>query len=454
MGMFVLYLQLIRRGTADSRKAGIAWFHAEELDEPEVFPPHAQEYSTPEVQPSSAARAENAENTTEILESSGEVGETVESEVENIPEEIGEELEEKGETEESESEVEHVDKQKTQGKRTARSSIDKDDRSSNRERRRSQERQAQGRHDRRDTERRSQRSSSRNGGSRKGGSQDEKERRPQKRSAKSSNAKHEEEEEEEEDEDVRQESTVAESADLASSSVSDFISLEASREPSPPRRSGEACATLFQGEDCDSPVENLPECIQGVFRGWWTFHSSVLGKQNNLSVPMAQGLAKTYGQGPAARRARNRRIRHLTPEHGLENATQIASKEAYEKRIRYSHIIVNSERQKQVSAVDIFGQRGEGSSGRFLYERCAVVGSSANMMGAPAMGDTINEHDVVMRFNNAPVVGYEKHVGNFTTVRLTNGQYEGVREFAGEPVVGKWTGNKEVRSLPHVVDLC
>jgi hypothetical protein len=31
-------------------------------------------------------------------------------------------------------------------------------------------------------------------------------------------------------------------------------------------------------------------------------------------------------------------------------------------------------------------------------------------------------------------------VGNFTTVRLTNTQYEGVREYEGEAVIAKWSG--------------
>lgn len=55
-------------------------------------------------------------------------------------------------------------------------------------------------------------------------------------------------------------------------------------------------------------------------------------------------------------------------------------------------------------------------------------------------GALIDEHDVVLRLNNAPTVGYERHVGSFTSVRLTNTQYEGVREYNDEAVLAKWGG--------------
>jgi hypothetical protein len=41
----------------------------------------------------------------------------------------------------------------------------------------------------------------------------------------------------------------------------------------------------------------------------------------------------------------------------------------------------------------------------------------------------LDEHEVVVRLNNAPTIGYEHDVGSFTTLRLTNTQYEGVREY-------------------------
>ena len=51
--------------------------------------------------------------------------------------------------------------------------------------------------------------------------------------------------------------------------------------------------------------------------------------------------------------------------------------------------------------------------------RCAVVGSSGALL-AEEHGAAIDAHDVVIRLNKAPTMGYERHVGSFTSVRLVN----------------------------------
>lgn len=56
------------------------------------------------------------------------------------------------------------------------------------------------------------------------------------------------------------------------------------------------------------------------------------------------------------------------------------------------------------------------------YRSCALVGNS-NRMLLHELGDEINKHDTVMRLNNAPTLGYERHVGNRTTHRLINNQW-------------------------------
>jgi hypothetical protein len=77
---------------------------------------------------------------------------------------------------------------------------------------------------------------------------------------------------------------------------------------------------------------------------------------------------------------------------------------------------------------------------RASFKTCAVVSSGAALKGK-GYGKTIDEHEVVVRLNNAPTIGYEKDVGSFTTLRLTNTQYEGVREYEDETVLTKWNGN-------------
>ncbi|XP_072342922.1 CMP-N-acetylneuraminate-beta-galactosamide-alpha-2,3-sialyltransferase 4-like isoform X1 [Scyliorhinus torazame] len=54
---------------------------------------------------------------------------------------------------------------------------------------------------------------------------------------------------------------------------------------------------------------------------------------------------------------------------------------------------------------------------RLNCKRCVIVGNG-NTLRNSSIGQTINEYDVVIRLNNAPVRGYEKDVGNKTTLRI------------------------------------
>ena len=71
--------------------------------------------------------------------------------------------------------------------------------------------------------------------------------------------------------------------------------------------------------------------------------------------------------------------------------------------------------------------------GRF-YHRCALV-ASAGVLLRSHLGETIDAHDMVMRFNAAPTKGYEHYVGKKTTYRISNGEHLGFRELPDETVI-------------------
>jgi hypothetical protein len=55
------------------------------------------------------------------------------------------------------------------------------------------------------------------------------------------------------------------------------------------------------------------------------------------------------------------------------------------------------------------------------FRTCAVVGSSGSLLSG-RFGPEIDAHEAIIRFNNAPVVGFEQLVGSRTTIRFVNSQ--------------------------------
>lgn len=59
---------------------------------------------------------------------------------------------------------------------------------------------------------------------------------------------------------------------------------------------------------------------------------------------------------------------------------------------------------------------------------CAIIASAGSLKGSK-LGDFIDDHDIVMRFNHAPTNGFEDDVGSKTTVRVVNSQVVTKPEF-------------------------
>ncbi|KAA8584410.1 alpha-N-acetyl-neuraminyl-2,3-beta-galactosyl-1,3-N-acetyl-galactosaminide alpha-2,6-sialyltransferase [Etheostoma spectabile] len=65
---------------------------------------------------------------------------------------------------------------------------------------------------------------------------------------------------------------------------------------------------------------------------------------------------------------------------------------------------------------------GPGSMDQFLHmhcSQCALVSSSGQMLGA-GLGEEIDKVGCVIRMNNAPTQGFEKDVGNRTSIRVVS----------------------------------
>ena len=56
---------------------------------------------------------------------------------------------------------------------------------------------------------------------------------------------------------------------------------------------------------------------------------------------------------------------------------------------------------------------------KFHFKSCAIVGNSGELLKTQ-FGKSIDSHEVVIRLNQAPINGYEKHVGHKSTFRLLN----------------------------------
>ena len=78
---------------------------------------------------------------------------------------------------------------------------------------------------------------------------------------------------------------------------------------------------------------------------------------------------------------------------------------------------VNEDVLKALPEVDAFGDKHFPHGG--YWPKCAVVGPSGLLLKYQ-MGQEIDSHDAVFRFDDAPTLGYEAHVGGKTTVRIVS----------------------------------
>ncbi|KAK3251206.1 hypothetical protein CYMTET_39446 [Cymbomonas tetramitiformis] len=143
------------------------------------------------------------------------------------------------------------------------------------------------------------------------------------------------------------------------------------------------CAALFHDQTC-RPIKDIPSCVNGTFPGRFF----TLSKQSALAFQQSPWFQSSNF---------NDTLFSSLPQYDFLGGT-----------FNFSNP-VNS---------------------------CAVVSSSASLLNTK-QGAHIDQHDVVLRFNNAVTKGFEQDVGSKTTLRITNGIYEGFRE-GSEAVIARW----------------
>ncbi len=80
--------------------------------------------------------------------------------------------------------------------------------------------------------------------------------------------------------------------------------------------------------------------------------------------------------------------------------------------------------------LDLLPDDDAAKGGRRRYGSCALVGNSGVLL-QKELGEQIDRHDQVFRFNLAPTEGYEKHVGSWSSHELLNP--ENIRKIVAEP---------------------
>ena len=252
------------------------------------------------------------------------------------------------------------------------------------------------------------------------------------------------------------------------------------------------CPAALTGQFCERVARDVPACFPSKpYNDWISVHKKVFYTEsvvvnvdddanNNDANDETRSSGSTTNNNnrvnnetfifapdtPSLRRSRHdekAKEQFFKKEQQKDGETTMSEKQArkiwHEKQMaldkKKKKIKVNGKvfNRGEVPEKDFFGDVWTGAvdgsenddggqmfAKRASFKTCAVVSSGAALKGK-GYGKTIDEHEVVVRLNNAPTIGYEKDVGSFTTLRLTNTQYEGVREYEDETVLTKWNGN-------------
>ncbi|XP_023648312.1 beta-galactoside alpha-2,6-sialyltransferase 2 isoform X1 [Paramormyrops kingsleyae] len=148
------------------------------------------------------------------------------------------------------------------------------------------------------------------------------------------------------------------------------------------------------------------------------------------SRTVLQGLWK----GSISAQMLSPRLQSAMREYMMANKHHVAYRGRRNAELRGSELLCELKKRVQVRALDgreePFSQLGWGrlvpirpleQMFASKFRTCAVVTSAGAILNS-ALGDEIDSHDAVLRFNAAPTDGYEDDVGNKTSIRIVNSQ--------------------------------
>ena len=137
----------------------------------------------------------------------------------------------------------------------------------------------------------------------------------------------------------------------------------------------------------------------------YTSGSSLLSKQQARSFERGPGVSPV--------RCRERKGKNLTRA------------DKYCRMVKQATRFVSTDR-----VLDLLPDGDAAEGGNRRYGSCALVGNSGVLLQKD-LGEQIDRHDQVFRFNLAPTEGYEKHVGSWSSHEILNP--ENIRKIVAEP---------------------
>lgn len=192
------------------------------------------------------------------------------------------------------------------------------------------------------------------------------------------------------------------------------VRAEARRRPRRSRRSHakrhDECRSVLFPQSCRKPADKS-WCLQPMQS--FTYEDVRRAGQQDvqLNTEYAQSTGKfAHLMSPRDGKLSTANLHHLTLHKGNRYAI---------------HVLERTGRWK--GKREFLPDRDLGELEGYDWRSCAVVGSSGSML-RHNYGKEIDRHTAVIRFNEAPTRGFERHVGSRTTLRLQNPERVGFSE--------------------------